>query len=51
MVSGRKAVKWSTETMSEFVVGYTELDGSKLKKGNGFLKPNFGGGAEPLRAN
>ena len=30
--------------MSEFVVDYTELAGSKLKKGNGFLKPNFGVG-------
>ncbi len=28
--------------MSEFVVDYTELVGGKLKKGKGFLEPNFG---------
>jgi hypothetical protein len=27
--------------MPEFVVGNTELVGSKLKKGKGFSKPNF----------
>ena len=30
-----------TELMPRLVVGYTELDGGKLKKGNGFLEPNF----------
>ena len=30
-----------TELMPRFVVGYTELIASKLKKGKGFLKPNF----------
>ena len=30
--------------MSEFVVDNTELGCSKLKKGNGFLEPNFGAG-------
>ena len=30
-----------TELMPRLVVGYTELGCSKLKKGNGFLKPNF----------
>jgi len=30
--------------MPRLLVGYTELDGSKLKKGRGFLKPNFGVG-------
>jgi hypothetical protein len=29
------------------VVGYTERRGSKLKKGNGFLEPNFGVGPKP----
>ena len=33
-----------TEPMPSLVVGNTELGGSKLKKGNGFLKPNFGVG-------
>jgi hypothetical protein len=28
--------------MPEFVVGNTEPGCSKLKKGKGFLKPNFG---------
>jgi hypothetical protein len=28
--------------MPSLVVGYTELGGGKLKKGKGFLKPNFG---------
>ena len=32
------------ELMPELVVGYTEYSGSKLKKGKGFLKPNFGVG-------
>jgi hypothetical protein len=27
--------------MPEFVVGNTELAGSKLKRGKGFLEPNF----------
>jgi hypothetical protein len=31
----------ATELMPRLLVGYTELGGSKLKKGNGFLKPNF----------
>ena len=39
MERGRVA---ETELMPRLVVGYTELGGSKLKKGNGFLKPNFG---------
>ena len=30
-----------TELMPTLVVGNTELDGGKLKMGNGFLKPNF----------
>ena len=30
--------------MPELVVGYTDLDGGKLKIGNGFLEPNFGVG-------
>ena len=30
--------------MPELVVGYTEQSGRKLKKGNGFLRPNFGVG-------
>ena len=30
-----------TELMPRLVVGYTELGGGKLKKGNRFLKPNF----------
>jgi len=38
MERGRVA---ETETMPRLVVGYTELAGSKLKKGKGFLKPNF----------
>ena len=28
--------------MPNLVVDYTELGGGKLKKGKGFLKPNFG---------
>ena len=28
--------------MPNLVVDYTELGGGKLKKDNGFLKPNFG---------
>jgi len=30
-----------TELMPRLVVGNTELGGSKLKKGKGFLEPNF----------
>ena len=33
-----------TERMPRLVVGYTDLVGGKLKKGKGFLKPNFGVG-------
>ena len=33
-----------TEPMPRLVVGYTELGGGKLMKGNGFSKPNFGVG-------
>ena len=33
-----------TELMPSLVVDNTELDGCKLKKGKGFLKPNFGVG-------
>jgi len=33
-----------TELMPRLVVGDTEWAGSKLKKGKGFLKPNFGVG-------
>jgi hypothetical protein len=36
--------------MSEFVVGNTERVGGKLKKGNGFLKPNFGVGPNLVAA-
>ncbi len=36
-----------TELMPKLVVGYTELVGSKLKRGNGFLKLNFGVGPKP----
>ena len=32
------------ELMPRLLVGYTELVGGKLKRGNGFLKPNFGVG-------
>ncbi len=35
-----------TDLMPRLLVGYTELDGGKLKKGKGFLKPNFGGSSE-----
>ena len=38
MERGRVA---EAELMPRLVVGYTELVGSKWKKGNGFLKPNF----------
>ena len=31
-----------TELMPRLVVGNTELGGSKLKRNNGFLEPNFG---------
>jgi len=30
-----------TDLMPSLVGGYTELRGGKLKKGKGFLKPNF----------
>ena len=40
-----------TERMLKLVEGYTELGCSKLKKGEGFLKPNFGVGAEPVWLN
>jgi transposase-like protein len=36
--------------MPRLVVGNTELDGSKLKKGKGFLKPNFGVGSNRFPA-
>lgn len=36
-----------TEIMPRLVVGYTELDGGKLKKGKGLLAPNFGVGPKP----
>ena len=35
------------ELMPRLVVGYTEPCGGKLKKGNVFLKPNFGVGPSP----
>ena len=35
------------ELMLSLVVGYTEPGGSKWKKGNGFLRPNFGVGPKP----
>jgi hypothetical protein len=35
-----------TERMPRLVVGYTELGGSKLKKGKGFLKPKFRASSE-----
>jgi len=38
MEQGRVA---ETELMPRLVVGNAELGGSKLKKGNRFLKPNF----------
>ena len=41
MGQGRVA---ETEIMPKLVAGYTELVGSKWKKGKGFLKPNFGVG-------
>ena len=37
-----------TELMPRLVVGNTELGFSKLKKGNGFFKPNFGVGPNQL---
>ena len=37
-----------TELMPKLEVDYTEPDGSKLKNGNGFLKPNFGVGPKPV---
>jgi hypothetical protein len=42
LVCGRRAGKWSTETMLEFVVGNTDPGCGKLKNWKGFLKPNFG---------
>ena len=33
-----------TELMPRLLVDYTEPGGGKLKKGKGFLKPNFGVG-------
>ena len=39
-----------TERMPRLVEGYTELCCSKLKKGNGFLKPNFELGPSPESA-
>ena len=33
-----------TDLMPKLVKGYTEPGCSKLKRGKGFLKPNFGGG-------
>ena len=33
-----------TEHMPRLLVGYTELGGGKLKRGNGFFEPNFGMG-------
>ena len=33
-----------TELMPRLVVGYAEMGGGKLKRGKGFLKPNFGVG-------
>ena len=41
MEQGRVA---ETEIMPRPLVDYTETVCSKLKKGNGFLKPNFGVG-------
>ena len=38
-----------TEIMSRLVVGYTEPGGGKLKKGKGFLKPNFGVGPKQTK--
>ena len=37
-----------SDLMPRLVVGYTELAGGKLKKGNGFLKPNFWVGANEV---
>ena len=34
-----------TELIPRLLVGYTELGGGKLKKGKGFLEPNFGVGS------
>jgi hypothetical protein len=36
--------------MPRLLVGNTELGGGKLKKGNGFLKPNFEGVPNPVIA-
>ena len=38
----------TTEPMPSLVAGNTELDGGKLKKGKGFLKPNFEPGPNPV---
>jgi len=48
MERGRVA---ETETMPRLVVGYTELGCGRLKKGKGFLKPNFELGPNPIFAN
>ena len=37
-----------SELMPRLLVGYTEPGGGKLKKVNGFLKPNFGVGLNPV---
>ena len=34
--------------MPKLVVGYAELGNGKLKKGKGFLQPNFGVGPNPF---
>ncbi|MDX2420451.1 MAG: hypothetical protein QNL45_05200 [Nitrospirota bacterium] len=39
-----------TELMPRLVVGYSELDVGKLKKGKGFLKSNFGLGPKHHQA-
>ena len=36
-----------TDIIPRLVVDNTELGGGKLKKGNRFLKPNFGLGPKP----
>ena len=40
-----------TELMPRLVVDYTELGCGKLKKGKGFLQPNFGVVPNPKRGN
>ena len=39
-----------TELMPRLLVDYAEPGGGKLKKGNGFLKPNFGVGPNWCRS-